>query len=194
LNAFSAASTWVDVPGSVEMSATQGLEDNRFYKQAVSVAVDRFDKAVVEWKSASPEDKPVYKELLDAAKEFLKEANKNLMLFLEAPNKNLNAFQPGQKIVHTASPLTSTQKHTHGLSPHHHSETHTRPLPSPPPRNTNTRPPPRTTTQKHTRHSSPSQMQASSLSAPSSREKSSFQFKNTAGAVSNGRLSIGKRS
>jgi hypothetical protein len=29
----------------------------------------------------------------------------------------------------TASPLTSTQKHTHGLS--NHSETHTRPLPSP---------------------------------------------------------------
>jgi hypothetical protein len=69
-------------------------------------------------------------------------------------SKTLTRPLPSPLTYTAASPLTSTPKHTHGLSPHLHPETHTRPLPSPPLRNTHTASP-LTSTQKHTHTLSP---------------------------------------
>lgn len=82
------------------MSAKQELED-RFYNDKAVAKAD-YDKALAEWKNASPEDKPVFKEILDFAKDLLDAANKNLNDCInlamrdpgDAPNPLLLSLQP----------------------------------------------------------------------------------------------------
>jgi hypothetical protein len=64
------------------MSAAISLEDGQFCKQAVAEAKADYDKALAEWKSASREDKPDYKDILDKADKQLESAQESLRAFL----------------------------------------------------------------------------------------------------------------
>jgi hypothetical protein len=59
------------------------MEDLPYFKQAVAKAEERYDQALVEWKSASLGEKSDYKEIMVDAKEILQSAQESLRAFLE---------------------------------------------------------------------------------------------------------------
>jgi hypothetical protein len=69
--------------GKPELSVNQGLDD-RLHQDKVVAKAD-YDKALAEWKNASPENKPAFKEILDYAKDHLDAANKNLHAYINKP-------------------------------------------------------------------------------------------------------------
>ena len=73
-------------------------------------AIKCYDAAVAKWETASPEDRPFYKALVDSAKEHLDAANKNLFAHLNQPKVQLVP-----EIIAADSYLSGTCRRTLGI-------------------------------------------------------------------------------